>query len=73
MNQEMPTIKLGWPQKFSHLKWWASDLRTLRTTGLNCKQQITQSGTQFNKLVNIEIIKVDCPCVRKFSVIHQKV
>ena len=24
MNQEMPIIKLGGPQKFSHQKWWAS-------------------------------------------------
>jgi len=34
MHQEMPTIKLGGPQKFSHLKWWASDPPTLRTTAL---------------------------------------
>jgi len=34
MNQEIPIIKLGGPQKFSQLKWWASDPSTLRTTAL---------------------------------------
>ncbi len=28
----MPVIKLGGPEKCSHLKWWASDLSALRTT-----------------------------------------
>ena len=31
----MPIIKVGGPQKFSHLKQWASELPKLRTTDLN--------------------------------------
>ncbi len=34
MNQEMLINKLGGPKKISHLKWWAADPPTLRTTGL---------------------------------------
>jgi len=30
----MPIIKPGGPQKFSHLKYWAAELPTLRTTAL---------------------------------------
>jgi len=31
----MPIIKLGGPRKFFHLKKWASELPTLRTTDLH--------------------------------------
>ncbi len=33
----MPIIKHGGPQKFSHLKQWASELPKLRTTELDMR------------------------------------
>jgi len=46
MNQEIPIIKLGGPQKFSHLKWWASDPSTLRTTDVVNPLSQTQTNRQ---------------------------
>jgi len=54
----MPIIRLGGPQKFSHLKYWASELPMLRTTNLksslDCKKYRIRLET-FNRLFSLKI------------------
>jgi len=61
----MPTIKPGGPQKFTHLKKLASELPTLRTTGLAGGELLYKWSKSFK--FDSNLIKHTITCLDRFQ------